>query len=60
VNQIYKLKLHESMSLNSRIDVLRVPGGWVYKTMQGSVFVPWDNEYQKTDESNTSTETKGE
>lgn len=39
---IYNLKLHESLYIeDGDITVLRVPGGWVYKTGQNQVFVPF-------------------
>jgi hypothetical protein len=50
MNDIYKLKLHETMSIGGG-EILRVTGGWVYITfsVEGSAtstFVPWHNEFQ--------------
>lgn len=59
---IYKLDLNESTFINNgSIEVLKVPGGWVYtfnnesqhsvgseiKFHFTSVFVPFNNEFQK-------------
>lgn len=56
----YELELHEkvesiSNSGQSPIDILRVPGGWIYYmynsksgTREGT-FVPWNNEFQSRD-----------
>ena len=54
MNDIYKLKLHESID-SSGLKITRVPGGWIYMFWdydkrvfyQTSTFVPFDNEYQK-------------
>jgi hypothetical protein len=49
---IYELKLHESMSIDEDLWVLRVPGGWVYRFYEESrnkterIFVPFDCEFQ--------------
>lgn len=57
---IYNLKLHESIFIDdkSSIEVMRVPGGWIYTFIQWyysiddeknrhSVFVPFDNSFIK-------------
>ena len=49
---IYDLKLHEEIqgtSFNSW--AIRVPGGWIYTVKSNSVFVPFNNEYQQSGES---------
>lgn len=43
---IYAMKLHESRPIGTKLSILRVAGGWVYGTMQGCCFVPFDNEFQ--------------
>lgn len=47
---VYKMKLHENIAINTLIQVLRVPGGWVYTIRRngeiGCVFVPFNNEFQ--------------
>lgn len=52
---LYELKLHESsvaVDGNLFIVCTRVPGGWIYNSYDkshnilGSVFVPFDNEFQ--------------
>jgi hypothetical protein len=45
-NTIYDLDLHEVFFLGSVIKILRVPGGWIYKDNEGSVFVPLHYEFQ--------------
>ena len=45
---VHELKLHESINLpDSAYQVLRVPGGWIYRNKHDdqSVFVPFDNEF---------------
>ncbi len=56
--RLYMLKLHESISLDDKYTVLRVPGGWIYYDRIGkpeendrlltpnAVFVPLDNEFK--------------
>ena len=54
---IYDLKLHERTQINNCIDIMRVPGGWLYETIASGtqnegrvwnvVFVPFDNEFQE-------------
>jgi hypothetical protein len=46
---IYQLKLHEELTLNRSISVLRVPGGWIYRFDNRDtnyVFVPFDNGFE--------------
>jgi len=57
-NRLYTMKLHESIRLDDKRNVLRVPGGWIYyehigarqrneQTLVSSVvFVPFDNEFK--------------
>jgi len=45
---IYNLKLHEQYKLNDNINILRVPGGWIYmpyNMYENNVFVPFHNEF---------------
>lgn len=51
--KLYGLRLHEGMYLEvPYCHVLRVPGGWVYNTLDNagkttvSTFVPFNNEFQ--------------
>jgi hypothetical protein len=38
---IYTMKLHEMLKVNNYIDVMRVPGGWIYEfDSERYVFVP--------------------
>ena len=55
---IYNLKLHETLEFDDFglfTVILRVPGGWFYRSYDKSqniatgVFVPFDNEFQKRD-----------
>jgi hypothetical protein len=54
---VYEMRLHETIfaeDANLASTVLRVPGGWVYRSYDkshnilGSVFVPFNNEFQST------------
>lgn len=51
--EVYNLNLHESVTLNNGIVIMRVPGGWIYDcwdcqldTSKAGVFVPFNNEFQ--------------
>jgi hypothetical protein len=44
--KIYSLKVGERFLPSSMESWTRVPGGWVYGDMQGTVFIPFDNEFQ--------------
>ncbi len=52
---IYDLKLHETLwEMDSGVNIQRVAGGWLYssfdeneQTIYNSVFVPYNNEFQK-------------
>jgi DNA-directed RNA polymerase subunit RPC12/RpoP len=46
MHEIYGLKLLEKWAPNNNEVVTRVPGGWVFSDMQGSCFVPFNNEFQ--------------
>lgn len=52
VDDIYKLKLHQSTNIAEGIIVTRVPGGWIYEFQKPQVnilqpvFVPFNNEFQ--------------
>lgn len=56
---VYDLALHEQTVAHDGslfTQALRVPGGWIYTSfdksthIMGSVFVPWNNEYQPPQE----------
>jgi hypothetical protein len=54
----YEMKLHDTFIAEGELNqnlfttVLRVPGGWIYRSydkgtqIMGAVFVPFDNEFQ--------------
>ena len=47
--QLTEMKMHDKIEVSSFLDVVRVPGGWIYLTwlndhVTSSVFVPWDIE----------------
>lgn len=46
---IYDLSLHEELDRGRGNYVLRVPGGWIYKTVSAetrvNTFVPYNNEF---------------
>ena len=51
---LYKLMFHQTADISNWINVMRVPGGWIYlfscPVSEGTdygVFVPFDNEYQE-------------
>jgi len=52
---IYKLKLHESLSIPPELEITRVFGGWIYRYWNyesenyypNGVFVPFNNEFTK-------------
>lgn len=55
MKSIYQLNLHEMVVVedsNLFTTAFRVPGGWIYRSydksaqIMGSVFVPFDNEFQ--------------
>jgi len=51
---IYTMKLHETVEVDTFTQILRVPGGWIYNTFTenggsyvvSSTFVRFDNEFQ--------------
>lgn len=54
--KLYKMKLGDVEIVEDQnlfTTALRVPGGWVFRSYDkqskilGSVFVPWDNEFQE-------------
>lgn len=58
MEEIYKLKLGEYFDVGEFLDILRVPGGWIYafrEIVDGKeteyfyqkVFVPFNNEFMK-------------
>jgi len=54
---IYDLELHDEIQIDRYNTVMRVPGGWVYKSFTGTegvnfkavgmVFVPTNNEFEE-------------
>jgi hypothetical protein len=46
---IHGMELHERIYLNVALNVLRVPGGWIYcwfdNNLYHSMFVPYNNEF---------------
>lgn len=48
---IYKMELHESISVGSDLIITRVPGGWIYTRiimgLGSSTFVEFNNEFMK-------------
>ncbi|MFB3057408.1 MAG: hypothetical protein ACE1ZQ_09645 [Ignavibacteriaceae bacterium] len=50
--ELYALKLHQPYTVSDYLQVIRVPGGWIYNFKKGGeIFIPFNNEYQKlTDE----------
>jgi len=47
---VYNIKLHESLIINENIQVLRVPGGWIYTLPDKSpVLIDFSSEFQFTD-----------
>jgi hypothetical protein len=54
IKDLYGMKLHEEQKLWHDLSVIRVPGGWIYRTdnktveddyRSSSVFVPFNNEF---------------
>ena len=49
---IHKLELHESYIVDSNLEVIRVPGGWIYVMKHKpfnqliSVYVPYSGEFK--------------
>jgi len=47
MEDFYKLKLHEHISLTGSIAIMRVPGGWIYYWEGTSCFVPYSGEFDE-------------
>ena len=57
MKNIYEMELHDKFMLDDKTQIIRVPGGWIYKSFQAdesflyinysinSVFVPFNNEF---------------
>jgi hypothetical protein len=45
--EIYGMGLGDWICFDSNSSWLRVPGGWVYGDLQGTTFIPFNNEYMK-------------
>lgn len=44
-DNIYKMMLHEVIVFDNccdQVQIMRVPGGWIYTKLGSSVFVPFD------------------
>lgn len=60
MTDIYKMKLHETINLSNGTKVMRVPGGWIYRTTAGysgtksitSTFVKFNIEFIDSYKSN--------
>lgn len=56
MTKIYSMKLHETLTSEFGGEITRVPGGWIYTVLKGtihgyavaSVFVPYNNEFAVT------------
>lgn len=49
MGDLYSMKLHETIIINNggvHIAIIRVPGGWVYRSGTDMCFVPYNNEFQ--------------
>jgi len=55
---IYDMQLHDEIKIEKNVYVLRVAGGWIYRYEASdgvdgwnieTQFVPYDNEFQKSD-----------
>ena len=42
---IYVLDLHDAVLVREGMQVIRVPGGWLYETNKATTFVPLSNEF---------------
>ena len=46
MENIYGMKLHQVI-IEGNMEILRVPGGWVYTVLgTNSIFVPFNNEFK--------------
>jgi hypothetical protein len=48
MKNMYNLKLNEELKITSDLSIIRVPGGWVYKSKQAMTFVPFNEDSQLT------------
>lgn len=44
-SKIYQMKLGERLAPSNNHSIVRVPGGWIYGSMQGEAFIPLCNEF---------------
>ena len=42
---LYEMELHEIIDFGTYV-VMRVPGGWIYYSHHGNVFVPYSDEFR--------------
>lgn len=47
-HEIYNMRLHQTIRINQRWYVMRVPGGWLYTYGGQAAFVPMNREYSKS------------
>lgn len=60
MHKIYDMQLHDKYTPNDTLEIVRVPGGWIYYKfgydtnshgarviLRTSTFVPFNNEFQK-------------
>lgn len=50
MKNLYSLNLNEVIDREGEPKVMRVPGGWIYFTSQGAVFVPYHEEFKEVDQ----------
>jgi len=50
MKDVYELEMHEAVNVSEFVQVVRVPGGWIYNFKKGGeVFVPYNNEFQRVE-----------
>lgn len=47
IKKLYELKPMESIYQDNNSFWMRVPGGWIYGDLQGTIFIPFNNEFMK-------------
>lgn len=45
-NNLYSMELGACVFFDDRSSWLRVPGGWVYVDLRGTVFIPYNEEFR--------------
>ena len=48
MKNLHKMRLHETIRIDQRIKITRVPGGWIYNFIgiKTSTFVPFSHEFE--------------